>query len=92
MHQQNVTRMKEMRDAIGGKADKEDLLAQAAMIQKVFDRMREIELASVATKTQMERIVSHLESETRTRAEANREIMAELRAMRTRRVRDETQL
>lgn len=81
-HRQNTTTLREIKDSVALKADRSEVEKQGDTIGKVFDRMRDIELNAVASKTQLDRIVSHLESEGRTRAEANREIMGELRSLR----------
>ena len=90
LHKQNTARLTELKDDIADKADREEVQKQGDLIQKVFDRMREIELVSVETKTQMLRIISHLESERVVRAETTRDIMTELRTLRARRVHDES--
>lgn len=74
-HRQNTEKLREITDALSNKADKEEVNKQQDRLDTMAERLRAIEIASARIDMSAQRIVSHLDSEQRTRAEVNKELL-----------------
>ena len=65
-------RVGKVEKALEFKAEKNELDRQRGHVEKIFDRLGRVELAAAEIRQQMLAYTSDIESEKRTRAEANR--------------------
>ena len=76
------TRIAMLEAALGDKASHTDIAKVTARVEKLVDDQHNMALSVSEIKGQVNRIVSHLDSEQRTRMESNKLLMEEIREIR----------
>ena len=71
--------------ALNNKADKQEVDRQRGHVEKIFERLGTVELTAAEIRQQILRYSANLESEKRSRAEANRELNDKLNKLLDRR-------